>query len=75
MAFKQRRCLFKVGQHPRGVGGMFPWLAGEGASLGRFQRQAPMQINAAEARCLFEKRQPVVHEYLRDRVGVMFFPG
>ena len=74
MAFEQRGGFLKIGQHSRGVGGMFRGFPSEGIGLGRFHRQAPMQIDAAKACCLFEESQPVIHENLRDRVRVMRFP-
>ena len=75
MPFEQRGRLFKIGQHPRGVGVVFLGLAREGRCLRRLQRQAPMQIDAAEARRLFQKCQPVIDENLRDRIGVLRFPA
>ena len=66
MPFEQRGRLFKIGQHPCGVGIVFPGLAGEGRCLRRLQRQAPMQVDAAEARRLFKKGQPFIDENLGD---------
>jgi hypothetical protein len=75
MPLKQRGCLFEIGQHPRGVGGVFFRLTCEGLGLRRLQRQAPVQVDAAESSRLFKKTQSVIYEYLRDRIGVMLFPG
>ena len=50
-------------------------LRAKAADLRRLQRQAPMQIDTPEARRLFKERQPVVHESLRDWVGVLRFLG
>ena len=75
MTFEQRSRLLKLGQHPRGVGGVFRGLVGESGCLPRLQREAPMQIDAAEARRFFQKRKTVVHEHLRDRAHVARLPG
>ena len=46
MAFKNRRRLLKVGQHPRCVGGVLLRLALKRLDLRRLQREAPMQVDA-----------------------------
>ena len=75
MPFEQRGRLFKIGQHPRCVGVVLLRLAREGRGLRRLQRQAPMQIDAAEARRFVQKSQPVIDENLCDRIAVLRFPA
>ena len=57
MTFQQRRSLFQIREHPRGIDCVLLRLALEGLGFRRLKRQAPMKVDAAKGCRLIEMNQ------------------
>ena len=74
MSLQNRGRLLKVGQHPRGVGGVLFRRPLERFDLRWLQREAPMEVNPPKARGFLEEGQPVVGKHLRHGASVQVPP-
>ena len=75
MTLKNDRCLLKLCKHPRCVGSMLLRLTLKRIYLRRLQREAPMQVDAAEACRLLKERETINCEYLRGGIRVLGLSG
>src|SRR5260370_41332155 len=67
MTLKNGRRLLKLREHPRSIPGVLLWLPLKRLLLRRFQREAPMQVDAAEGCRLLKARESNTSEYLCGR--------
>ena len=71
MTFEQSGCFLQLGQHPRRVVGVLGRFLLDALELGRLNREAPMQVDAAEAGSLVQMGEPVTSKDFCNSVPVL----